>query len=134
MPAHVHAQNMVLYAQDALETDKPGGRWESRRDGKDEWVEQEHSPLWRTDFNYRRKPRKILVNGIEVPAPEEKELKYDTKYWIPEPTKSDRLRLVDEFQWVDDDTDRAWLAAGIVHLTQEAAQAHAEAMLKHTKV
>lgn len=125
---------MVLYARDALETDKPWERWEFNAKTEDGWVPLDEHPQWFDSCNYRRKPRKILVNGVEVPAPEEKELEYDKKYWIPDPTKTNRSELVDEFVWIDDDTDKGWLTAGLVHLTQEAAQAHAEAMLKFTKV
>ena len=131
MPAHVHAQSMALYAQDALETDKPWQRWEFLNEPGNDWAHAYKHPEWLTQHKYRRKPRKILVNGVEVPAPEEAAPAYGTSYWIP---GVDTEQTVHDLMWGDDASDRCYLERGLVHLTKAAAQAHAEAMLKFTKV
>ena len=60
MPAHKHAENMALYAQDALETDKPWERWEVFCFDSDfnhhVWI-QATSPICWMDTDYRRKPK-----------------------------------------------------------------------------
>lgn len=65
---HTHAHNMLLYAQDAAETDKPWERWEMRYEAA-VWTACTQHPGWDTEMFYRRKPRTILVNGVECPAP-----------------------------------------------------------------
>ena len=54
---HIHADNMLLYAQDAQETDKPWERWEwwwsSSTSGH--WVKAEASDIeWDLEIDYRR--------------------------------------------------------------------------------
>jgi hypothetical protein len=61
MAAHKWAKEMVLYAQDATETDKPYDRWESKhtRDyGPSEWTTCRRDINWDIeDVIYRRKPK-----------------------------------------------------------------------------
>ena len=52
---HKHADNMVLYSQDAYETDKPWERWEMRSHITD-WVPLNNHPSWGDTVYYRRKP------------------------------------------------------------------------------
>ena len=57
MSKHRHAELMALYAQDALETDRPWERWEFRP--KSRWLPfllGDH-PLWEEECEYRRKPK-----------------------------------------------------------------------------
>ena len=57
---HKHAELMMQYAQDAMETDKPWERWEYQFDGSTLWHPfDEHSPAWANSMRYRRKPRTI---------------------------------------------------------------------------
>lgn len=55
MPKHIHADLMMLYAKDALETDKPWERWEHRANGCQEFTSQGVHPNWWINFEYRRK-------------------------------------------------------------------------------
>ncbi len=64
---HKHAELMALYAQDAMETDKPWERWELRG-GSTEWIACVENPEWETAIQYRRKPRTININGHAVPV------------------------------------------------------------------
>lgn len=55
---HPHAELMLEYAKDAMETDKPWERWEWRRSDGDEWRSSAVCvPTWSTNFQYRRKPK-----------------------------------------------------------------------------
>ena len=122
---HPHAAAMLLYAQDAAETDKPWERWEFK--GSDNGFNGclKH-PEWREDFEYRRKPKTITVNGIKVPEPAREAPKMREKFFLvnlASPT------LVNEYLWSNHSYDNEWLNKGLVHPTEEAAIAHAKAML-----
>ena len=137
MSAHVHAKMMALYALDAAETDKPWERWEEyRRSELIGWISVNKHPEWDDCTEYRRKPRTIHINGIEVPEPCREPLACDTKYYMPALVWS-----VDDLnggwfgsEWGDDDIDHTRLNSGIVHLTKEAAALHARALLSFTEV
>ena len=122
---HPHAASMLLYAQDAAETDKPWERWEFK--GSDNGFNGclKH-PEWHENFEYRRKPKTITVNGIEVPEPIREEPKVGEKYFLVDlasPT------LVNDYPWSGHRYATEWLNKGLVHLTEEAAIAHAKALL-----
>lgn len=77
----------------------------------------------------RIKPDVIIVNGIEVPAPEKEELPEGANYWIANATDDDGRSLA--FCWHGGDTDKKWLRYGIVHTSSDAAAAHGKAMRAH---
>lgn len=56
MPAHIHAENMLLYYEDALETETPWDRWEFQVPHEQAWhqLSGEH-PEWSPSIKYRRK-------------------------------------------------------------------------------
>lgn len=126
---HPHAESMLLYAQDAMETNKPWERWEYNADGTG-WYSLTICPVWEPPVSYRRKPKTILVNGIEVPEPVSKPLKESETYWLAVPTNRNRAVSI---VWMDDKDDEYVLQCGLIHLTKEAAVLHAEAMLKPSK-
>lgn len=136
MSGHVHAKLMALYAQDAAETDTPWGRWEYRRSELIGWISVNKHPEWDDCTEYRRKTKTIHINGIEVPEPCREPLEGVTHYYMP-----DLMESADGFNggwnrsaWDDDEEDHARLKAGIVHLTKEAAEMHAKALLSFTEV
>ena len=57
MTAHIHAENMRLYAEDAAETDKPWERWELRANMLTNagWTSFTEAPTWVSNLYYRRK-------------------------------------------------------------------------------
>lgn len=124
MTAHIHAENMKLYAQDAAETDKPWERWEFRNHSTDAWLSG-YAIDW-TAKEYRRKPRTHKVNGFDVPEPMRDAPAGGVKYWIAEPCNEE---WAEKYWWHDDSNDRRWLQRGLVHATKEAAIANAKAML-----
>ena len=122
---HPHAASMLLYAQDAAETDKPWERWEFKGSNNGFNGCLKH-PEWHENFEYRRKPRTITVNGIEVPEPIREEPKMGEKFFLVNlvsPT------LVTAFPWSNHSYDTEWLNKGLLHFTEEAAIAHAKALL-----
>lgn len=125
MTAHKHAALMLQYAQDAAETDKPWERWEFKTD-VDTWVELIKNPSWFEDRKYRRKPQVIRVGRHEFPKPIAFTPPKDTIYWVI------RLRpegyAASDLIWGDDKVDFDLLKSCVVHLSREAAQAHADVL------
>lgn len=105
------------------------GRWQNQRAAEtlSEISNEEYRPA-----RYRVHVRTITINGHEVPealriAPPE-----DTEYWLPamlmNPSCGHVLRRV----WTDCEDHHRWLQQGLVHLTREAASAHAKALISIT--
>ena len=67
-----------------------------------------------------------IINGIEVPCPVLEQLTVGTKY-----TKV--VVAYEESTWNGWGCDIADLQNGLIHLTKEAAIAHAEALLRFTR-
>lgn len=126
---HPHAESMLLYAQDAMETDKPWERWECSN-GSDEWMTLMVNPLWFLDYNYRRKPRTILINGIEVPEPYYGDIDDYTYYYFIDFSS---FAGYSKSYWDGDVLDMNRKVNGSLHLTEENARKHAEALLSFTK-
>ena len=132
MPAHKHAELMRLYAEDALETDKPWELWEWRRPGEtwQVFINDEDVPCWYLDIEYRRKPRTTTINGRELVAPERVAPAGGTRYWYPALLNYKRR---DSVVWGDSHWDRTLLKRGLVFLREEDAVAMAEALLSLLK-
>lgn len=126
MAKHIHADLMLQYAQDAMETDKPWERWELFDDG---WYGLTNHPVWHFNTKYRRKPKMLsvtLANGEVVSWPEPvKELRSGDNYWYI--GASGRAHF-DSYQICN--TENKIIRMGVAHLTREAAEQHSEALLK----
>lgn len=82
--------------------------------------------------HYRVKPRTITINGHEVPEPLREAPPKGMLYFLPaviSPHGDNATKQV----WTGVGACPRWLQQGLVHLTAEAAQAHAEALLSFTK-
>ena len=79
---------------------------------------------------YRIKPRTITVNGIEVPEPVRTMPSFGDRIFLADVCKVDGVT-----DWGFDASPQLMAAfrRGIIHLTKEAAQQHAEAMLAPSK-
>jgi len=105
---------------------------------------KKHAEEWRTPENplcflgdscvdgyeWRVKPETITINGHEVPCPVREPLEKGQVYWCVAP---DSDTYTDTFLWGDDDLDKRLLRRGLIHLTKEAAVAHAEALLSFAR-
>lgn len=130
MTKHVHAELMLDYAKDAMETESPWDRWELHIESTDEWIELTSSPMWYESNKYRRKTKTININGYEVPEPVREQLKDGQTYYIADFSSAG---YVEKYTWTNDQIDSEWLSNGTIHLTKEAAISHAEALLSFTK-
>jgi len=82
------------------------------------------------DREFRIKPETLLINNIEVPYPVREPLKPHQNYWVAGP---DRECIAERFKWADDPIENHWFKRGLIHSTEEAAIAHAEALLSFTR-
>lgn len=121
---HKHAKQMMEYAQDAMETDRPWERWEMRYK-ESAWHQCQQYLCFDTSMDYRRKPRTILVNGYEVPEPVREAPKIGHGYYFASVNMRD---FFGHLLWGEDNIDRFNLERGLVHHSREAAQAHGRAM------
>lgn len=141
MPKFIHADLIAQYAQDANETDEPWLRWQYKRAlvndeidplFENEWIDALGPIPFNPSYEYRRKPSKprtININGYEVPEPVREPLECGQEYWLAEIPRSAPVA----YQWCDDKYDYQWLAAGLIHLSEEAAQIHIDALLSFTR-
>jgi len=129
MPKHKYADLMLQYAQDAQETETPWERWQVKTD--DFWRDCNIGPTWLLDAEYRRKPKVIIINGIEVPEPMQVAPPVGTNYFYI--TIAD-FAIVCPTRWSNRDFDKRLLSRGLGHLTEDAAVKHVEALLSFTQV
>lgn len=129
---HVHYKEMAQYAEDAAETDKPWERWEMQGHYTKRWYGL-HSPiLWKEDIIYRRKPRTININGHEVPEPLREAPEVGTQIFIVSLSSQSRDRVAPN-RWSNCAVHSTWIDDGLIHLTREAAELHARALLSFTE-
>lgn len=83
------------------------------------------------DLDIRVKPKTININGHEVPEPVKVKPKIGDFYYAVSFTDLDNFFLS---TFHDSYTDNLLFNKGIMHLTDEAVQKHAEALLSFTKV
>ena len=132
-----------IYIGTVLYSTSQNGSWNVvRRDDRGVWVQYYHGDYepWPTPLDeyqamdddgwtLTRKPSTITINGIDVPAPEVVPPAVGTRYWWPYLFES---RMVACSSWNNDVFDVRALARGIIHLTEDAAIKHAEALLSFT--
>lgn len=128
---HPHAQVMAQYAEDARTASAPWLLWEWRPLAGGPWKSLASSPAWDLRSLYRRKPRTVMINGYEVPEPERVvSAGWRGEYWIPDVARNPLV--LGPCMWDGDATDLERLRRGLVHLTQEAAELHARALISLT--
>lgn len=129
MIAHKHAALMLQYAQDAMETDRPWERWMWREanNSKDLCFRQcEQHPSWNDIYEYRRKPQVIRVGRHEFPKPIHERPRKGDVYWYVDMRQGEHY--VRSTYWHHYDEDYGRLNKYVCHLTEAAAQAHADTL------
>lgn len=125
MAGHKHAAAMAEYAKDAAETEKPWERWEIRRNYHGGgWDDCNCNPKWYPESDYRRKPRTLTIEGVEVEAPLTEAIQGQTVY------ASDATGRVAPFRFSEADVKGVEnaLANGRLFATPEAAKAAYDAI------
>ena len=127
---HPHALLMAEYAKDALTSKNPWEGWQYGRKGKELWYMVTEHPAWDESCDYRRKPKIILINGIEVPEPLRVAPKEDTEVY-PVSVQSENIM---DTRYINSGWHLYCLKAGILHATKEAAELHAKALRSFTEL
>ena len=126
MTAHKHAALMLQYAQDAAETDRPWERWEFEVK-TDVWCDLSEHPAWLEHKSYRRKPQVIRVGRHEFPKPITEAPEEGTVYWTIEVDGWNGF-YAERYEWLQNGEDESCIRQGLIHLTEDAAQAHADVL------
>lgn len=121
---HVHHDMIVAWAKN------PSKKVQCRAGDKDSWITV--TPDWCEDLQYRFKPEEpklLTIIGADgkarsYPEPCRVKPEIDSIYHTPSTTKQPSW-----VTWLDDSADNDWFNLGIIHLTKEAAELHAKAML-----
>lgn len=127
MQQHPYARILRAIADgETIQSKDDFGDWVSRGPATvlEEISDHEHGPE-----HYRVKPRTITINSHEVPEPLREAPEQGTDCWTPHLSAENPALFC---RWNGDNADHRWLARGLVHLTREAAQAHAEALISIT--
>ena len=126
MTAHKHAALMLQYAQDAAETDKPSERWEFEvKSGV--WCNLSEHPAWLENKEYRRKPQVIRVGRHEFPKPISEAPEKGAVYWTIEAGGRNGF-YAERYKWLQTGRTEEAIRQGLVHLTEEDAQTHADVL------
>lgn len=123
---HPHAELMLEYAKDAATMVEPWKNWENKSKFNDTWFGCQFHPEWKAESKYRRKPKTVKINGIDVPKGLTEAPGYDTLVFMSTVTRAEGFF---KGRWEDVPHYRAYLKSGIVHLTEENAVAMSKAML-----
>ena len=115
----------------AIADDRPiQGRWKNNP-----WVHSsgfDHDMFLRLilgddrDYEFEPVPAVTWVNGFKVPAPHSKPLDHGDAYYVADATK-DKWNFLTT--WAHDFADERWLKRGLIHLSADAAAAHAKALI-----
>ncbi|WP_299314003.1 hypothetical protein [uncultured Halomonas sp.] len=90
-----------------------------REDGKFHWISEGNLDL------FLAVPTKS-INGYEYPDPERVEPEKGTRYWVPSHLADENVYAS---SWYGTPFDMLMLRRGLIHLTREAAEAHARAII-----
>ena len=118
---HKHAEYIIAWAH--------GVEVEFWNECSDQWADVGEAHYWTPDWEYRFKPKMIRCGEMEFPEPMRVAPELDTRFWL-----ATTLEDVLVYRWENDAFDQKVLSRGICHLTEEAAEAHARALIALTEV
>jgi hypothetical protein len=124
--AHVHSKNMMLYAEDAAETDAPWRRWEFQLSGQGIWHTCNAHPRWNESCKYRRKHHTLTIGEMEVPEPLREAPEVGT--WVHLVSINYRQHCT-AIKWSGCDDDHAVLRQGMCHTSEKDAEEHRRALI-----
>ena len=131
MAKHIHAEMMMQYAQDAMETSEPWELWEMRLPANKTWSNCTDGDMhFSSMFEYRRKPKMLSVtlsNGeiVSWPEPHKGILDYGIYYYTA--CEDGKVGM---YEYKNTIYDNNCIRFGLVHLTKEAAEQHSYALFK----
>ena len=114
----------IMYGEDYQRQDDPWKLWEFAALGQSKYEPLGCDPAWFPEFKYRRKLKKVTINGVELVAPETEALDEDTPYWVASIIATE---WAVQYTWGGDELDLLWLERGLVFLEKDHAAAYAKA-------
>jgi hypothetical protein len=127
---HKHADNMLLFAQDAQTTENPWALWQRLPQETGVWCGMTKGwPMWHEKTGYRRKPpaqKYITIGDREVPEPLRVAPELNTHYWY---ISAGRV-YSDLWHSGTNKLNISRLRSGMVHLTESAAKLHLDAIIR----
>lgn len=131
MAKHKHAELMLAYAQDAQKSDKPWMLWEYTLPNRNGWRPLKDNPSWDYTLEYRRKVKTIRIGAYDVPEPLRVAPEIGEGYYYVDCCSFPNFR---HSIFAEDDFDYRIFIQGMMHLTEEAAELHAKALVSLTKL
>ncbi|PHM33303.1 hypothetical protein [Xenorhabdus innexi] len=128
MTKHIHADLMTQYATIAQTSSSPWEHFQYREYQDDEWSDCRGPVEFWFDHDYRLKP--FRIGEYDVPEPVRKPLENDQEYYYP---VISGVAFCGHIYWAGDNLDKDRLQRGLIHLTQEAAELHAKALISLTQ-
>lgn len=131
--AHKHKHLMEILAHQILNgVETPSRLWEYKWKDAKEWTDCINQlPEFHEDYEYRLKPKFIMINGYKVPEPERVAPQLNTAYYAPCHFLESGYN---KYYWTNMPFDKLSLKNGVVHLTPEAAIMHSKAIYSFTRV
>lgn len=129
MKPHPHAKIAQEYWKEAETDDEAWKSWEFRKQGQ--WLPMSSEPMFIPALQYRRRPRTIRIGEYDVPEPLREAPEMGANYWFPSILKEPPT--VDSCEWDGAEFDYLLLERSMIHLTEEAAKIHAEALISLTR-
>lgn len=125
---HKHAALMAQYAEDAQQCDYPWVRWQNRHFTQTTWDTCNTHPVWHEAREYRRKPKTVVINGVELEDdrftthPDDRVICYTESVTTP--------GFYCSAYWSGDVYDKTAIDNGVLHKTKEGAIAFCKARLE----
>lgn len=124
-----HAALAIEYWTIALTDPAPWKQFQLRANENVKWTPLRGPTAFCENYKYRRIPKTTNINGYEFPEPLRVAPEEGTRYFG---AATCTARLSFEYRWCGDKHDLQRLRRGRIHLTQEAAEAHARAEILAT--
>ncbi|PHM37147.1 hypothetical protein [Xenorhabdus innexi] len=132
MAKHIHA-DLMMKAAEIAQTDAEWWKYfQVKTDyGWGGWRDLGGETAFYDNINaeYRLKPRTIRIGEYDVPEPVREALKKGQAYYFPNIEGSDEDSLYWKAFWTESTIDNTRLKNRLIHLTQEAAELHAKALI-----
>ena len=123
---HPHADSILLFAQQALDSKTPWAFWEFSLDSGKTWKPCLVCPQWNETALYRQKQQTMKIGDMVVRRSIDFKPKNGTTIFVATVASS---LLYHKTQWTGSESNNELLKRGLVHLTQDGAIEHSKALI-----
>ena len=116
----------IMYGEDYSRQDNPWMLWEYLSPRNTKYHPLTTDPLWIPTCKYRRKLKTVVVNGVELVAPETEAPAVGVTFWLANNTTTNWAKAL---LWDGGDVHLMWLGRGLVFLEKDHAADYAKARL-----